>query len=390
MVSIQRQPTADTVMDALRQRFLLAVSALRAVLTCIGRVDRYHSLTSICCFVGEVGGKLRPGCIVNRLGQTVVMHHLIDREVFHRDDVKPVDDLAALLMGKIMAPIGNPFVHAAHDLAALPPLRRALRRCRELALRALQVVFVGAQKFWTGRAFSRREGGETQQPHINPHGFSSRRQWLRVHLAGNRDIPFASRPPAYRAGLRDTFQGAMLDDTHGSHLRQLQRAIGQLAPAAILRKGHRIISPIATETRVARFFAGFAAAEERLKSQINPHRHILQDLGMHLAQRWAVGFKLGQSRLLPIVAQRFLSFFPGFLTVSQEVVIEQATFFKLVLQQTRLFFRRFQSELHRFRHNREYSPKQRREQGLFAPIEGARSPLLISPCLKAGDLRMTC
>jgi hypothetical protein len=107
MVTIQGQPTAYALMDTLFQSFLLAMPTTRAVLARVGRVDRHILPTSICCFVGHEGGELRPCGILNTLRQTMIMHHLIDGQIFNGNHVEAIDDLAALLMGKISTSMSN-------------------------------------------------------------------------------------------------------------------------------------------------------------------------------------------------------------------------------------------------------------------------------------------
>ena len=161
MITIKGDAAADTLMDTYRQRFLLAMPTLRAVLACIGRVHRDVLPTSVCCFVGEVSGKLRPRGILNTLGQTVVMHHPVDRQIFDSDEVASVNDTPALLVTKIAPPIPNALMHARNNLATLPAFRRALWRSRKFALGTLQVFLISTQKLRARHLLTRREGGRS-------------------------------------------------------------------------------------------------------------------------------------------------------------------------------------------------------------------------------------
>lgn len=363
-------------MNTLCQCLLLPMSTARAVLAGIRRIDRYKRSTGPRCLVREKRSELRPGRILNTFGEAVIMHHLVDRQVFHGDDIEAVDHATTLLMGKIGAPIGNPFMDTRHNRAPFSTLRCALAGSREFPLRALQVLFIDAQKLGAGRVFARREGREAEQPHVNPDGFARPWQGLGFDFTGNRHIPLARRTAPDGARFRRAFKWAVLDNPQCTNLGQLQHAIHKLTAIPILRKGHRIIPSMTTKTRIARCFACFATAEEGFERQVDAHRHILQYLRVHVLQRGACCFQQRQGALLLIVRQRFLAFLVDRFAFCQQVVIKPAAFFKLALQQMRLFFGGLESVFHRFRHIKIIAQKQ----------EGNK-PLLISPGLKAGGLQ---
>jgi hypothetical protein len=82
MVAIETQPAAGTEMDPLRQWFELPMATAGTILRRVGRIDLHKRATSVCCFVGEEGMVLRPGRINNAFGQTVIMDHPIDGQVW--------------------------------------------------------------------------------------------------------------------------------------------------------------------------------------------------------------------------------------------------------------------------------------------------------------------
>lgn len=213
MITIQGQPAADTLMETLGERLLLPVSTLRTVLTRVGRVDCDVLPTSICCFVGHVSSELRPGRILNTLCKAMIVHHLVDRQVFNGNDVKAVDGFPTLLMGEVPTSVTDAFMHPSHDLAALHAFRRTFCRRRQFALGPLQVFLVSAQELWAWGFFTCRERRKAQQSDVNAYGFARRRQWLRFNLTDNRGIPLASRRTAQCAGFRGAFQRAMVRHT---------------------------------------------------------------------------------------------------------------------------------------------------------------------------------
>ncbi len=124
-------------MYALGQRFLVTMATRTTVLRGIRWVDCDELPTSICCFVGEKHRELGPRRILNAFGEAVMVHHRVDGQIFHGYHIESLDETVAFLVRKVGAPIGNPLMDSADDLAACPAFRRALDRRRQLALRAL-------------------------------------------------------------------------------------------------------------------------------------------------------------------------------------------------------------------------------------------------------------
>ena len=388
MVSVERQPTTWARVDALGQRLLLAMSTARTILAGVRRIDGDKRATGPCCLVREKRRELRPRRILNAFGEAMIVDHPMHRQIFHGKEITPIDQTAALLVRKVGASVSNPFIHTRHHLPALSACRRTLRGRRQLALRALQVLLVGAQELRTGCPLACRERRETPQAHVNAYGLARRWQWLGFHVTRDRDVPLPRRAPADDARFRCALQGAMLHHAQRANLRQLQHTLDQLTTVAVLRKGHRIIPPIPTEARIPRLgVASFAPPKVRLEGQVNPPRHVLQDVRMHGAECWAVRLQMWQSRLLPIVRQRLLSFLPPTFAFRKEVVVQATAFLQLTLQEVRLLLRGLHSVLHGGKHEVYYSPKPRRAQALFARIEGARRVLLLSPWIHPGGLR---
>ena len=54
------------------------------------------------------------------------MRHPVDRQVFHGNQVKAVDDAAAVLMGEVAAPPGDTLMHPRHHTAAFGAFWRPL------------------------------------------------------------------------------------------------------------------------------------------------------------------------------------------------------------------------------------------------------------------------
>ncbi len=96
------------MIQTLTQRHHLPMMASAANLRCIGRIYSHVQPTSFFRFAGELTEKGRPRRIMDALGQTMIMRHLIHAQVLNTDDTVGIDDLAACLMCEIFPPPGYP------------------------------------------------------------------------------------------------------------------------------------------------------------------------------------------------------------------------------------------------------------------------------------------
>jgi hypothetical protein len=64
----------------------------------------------------------------------MVMDHPVDMQVFHTDNPMGINDLAALLMGKVLPSPGDTLMHTGHGFAVLPAFRRAFGKFGVLSL----------------------------------------------------------------------------------------------------------------------------------------------------------------------------------------------------------------------------------------------------------------
>src|SRR5438552_7855937 len=96
---------AGTMKRPVGQGHALPMSTCRvaAILGRVGGVHGHVPPTGTCCLVGEESREHRPGRITDALGEAMVMHHAVHGDVFHRDDACTVDDLACLLVDKVVA-----------------------------------------------------------------------------------------------------------------------------------------------------------------------------------------------------------------------------------------------------------------------------------------------
>ena len=133
-VSIYLQSATGAGIGAVREGELLPMSTSRAVLTRIRGVHCHILSTGPCCLVRKKGGELTPRGVMNAFGQTMVMRHPVDRQVFNGDQIKLLDHATAVLVGEITPSPGATFMHAGDDLTPSCSLRRPLLFVRKAPL----------------------------------------------------------------------------------------------------------------------------------------------------------------------------------------------------------------------------------------------------------------
>src|SRR6476660_3776555 len=120
------------------------MATARAILTGVGGIHRHKLPTGPYCLVRKEAGELTPRGVMNALGQTVGVHHAIDRQILHRDQIKRVDDTMTVLMGEITTPPGNAFMDPRDHLPVFGALRRALLQLTVRALYLRQRLLLAA------------------------------------------------------------------------------------------------------------------------------------------------------------------------------------------------------------------------------------------------------
>src|SRR5262249_25500930 len=135
-VAVENDAATGTGIGTVSEGERLPMSTRRAVLTRLRRIHRHTRATGPCRLVRKEASELAPRRVLAALGQTVVVRHPVDREVFHGDQVNGVDDATAVLMGDVAPSPGDAFRRAR----ARAPVFGA-RRCPRLrlAVRALDL-----------------------------------------------------------------------------------------------------------------------------------------------------------------------------------------------------------------------------------------------------------
>ena len=165
------------------------MSTARAVLTRVGRIHGDISPTGPCCLVREKVRELAPRHVMDALGETMVVRHSVDRQILQGDQVKLVDDAAAVLMGEVAAPPGDPFMHPRHHTSAFGAFWRPLFLLGQAALCFGERLLLTTEEPRVGDLLPSAEGGKRLQAlHQCPPGTQSQAEALvpRTHTRSRR------------------------------------------------------------------------------------------------------------------------------------------------------------------------------------------------------------
>ena len=239
-------------MQTIRQSLSLPMTALRAVLRGIGRVDGDRYPTSFFRFVGQALPELRPCRVVNGFRKTTIMHHAIDSEVFNGDQAVVVHQPTRQLMRKVMALKPDTLMQPSYALTRLGTLRRPFLCLVELAIGLGQFFLFLAKEAWAGYLLAVRQGSElaSQSSSIpTASGLSGR---LRLYVADDGSIPLAGGTAARRAGFRRPCKVSVLTNLDQADLAQAQptRFKGK---AGVLWVGQAVVAPLPLVARKAGF-----------------------------------------------------------------------------------------------------------------------------------------
>jgi hypothetical protein len=370
--------TAGTIEYPHIQGHLLPMSTDAACLTRVGRVDSNRGPASFFRFAGEFPEKFRPRGISNALGQTRMVNHPVDVKVFHADHPKPINDLAALLMGKVVTSELDPLMHSCQDLAVLAPFRSAFRKLRMLPVHFGQGFLFLAEKAGVRYFFSIAEGGKGLESHINANLSSNRAKAFRLTLARKADIPLVGTATADSAGLDLPLDLAMVDHLDGANLGESYTVIMRDAKAT-LREGETVVAVMTLEAWVTWLFSMFSdTPEECLESQINPNGDILQDLGMHILQGKTFLFQHRKCINLSITTETFASLLIGNLAAFKQVIVQPTTLFKGFVELVKLFLGWIYPILKHFMHESILAQSRTCVNGFLR----LRAACLLSPWLK--------
>jgi hypothetical protein len=282
------------------------------------------------------------------------MHHPVSRQVLDGYQISLIDDAATALMCEVAPPPACTFMDARH----YPPAKRALKRSffhfDESALRLGKRLLLRTEEARVGDLLSRAKRREGSQPsvytHLLPSGWQRRRFGA---LAGKADVPLAGATPSDGRGLRRPLQRAMQEDLDQSDNGDADALVLSIKATTDwnLREGNAVISTCATTARLARRLAPLHATKEGLERRVKSDSDILQHLRVRACQRGSFAPEGRQDRLLVVQACCRLPLLPSRLALGEELIIQPAARFKLLIEEALLWCGRIQAVRERLTHN---------------------------------------
>ena len=275
-------------------------------------------------------------------------------------------------MNEILPFPGNAFMYSGDNLAAF--LSFFFFGFRQLALRLSQCLLFLAEKPGVSNVFTSRKGGERVKANINADSLVIFRQRSWLPFAGEHDIPFASRRTLNGTGFYVSFYRPMENNLDIAYFRKAQDVTVKTKTA--LRKGETIISSLATEARIPRFFARFNPAEKGFKGKVNTDSDILQDLRMYAGKGRTLFFEDRKTGCLSMVVDALLLFLPCFFAFSEKMVEQPTALFKPLVHYVNLFFSWVNPVFESFKHSvftrLNYTTSNEKIQAAFHPLTEVR------------------
>lgn len=352
MVTVKYEVTTGAGEDSIGKSELLSMTALRAILRSIAGIHCHKFSTSTFSLVGKTSNELAPASIGNGLSQAVIMQHTVGIDVFHTDHPKLAHNLMRKLVGKVRPSVSDAFMDMGYNLLGFSSFRCSLVQLRQLPLSLSQSLLASPEEARIGNSFASRERSKGFQTNINPNGFFGLWQRAIRYFSGQTDKPFTSRRSLNGTGANISCC-PMNDSLDIPNLGESDAII--LKRESKLRIGKAIIPTSAFETGIAWLLTCFYSSKERFESKVNPHSHILKDLGVDIGKALSSLFQLGYRNCLGVVIQGFLFLFPSVLAFLKQVVVEPVTLIQCRLHQMFLVRSRIEAILEGFKHQLYYS-----------------------------------
>ena len=379
------QTTARTIEYSLLKRHFLPMSARATVLRGIGWVDFDELVASFRRFACQLVKERRPCRVRYAFSQAVIVYHPVHVEVLYTDGAELVDNPSAVLMCEVLTTPLRAFVNSSNDLALMMPLFGTFLGFSQLPLSFCNSFLFLAKETRVRDLLPIGECCKRLEPDINTNLVWVLRQSLRFDFTGKTGIPFAGRGSGDSAGFGSPSHRPMKLDLDVPNLGENELPILDLASARDLGKGDAIVSAIAFETWIAWIFTSFYPSEEGLKSKIDTHGHVLQDLGVDILERRPLLFQDRIGLLLLIARDAIASLLIDALAFLKQMVIEPTTLFKRLVEQFLLFLRWEDSILKILKHTRILHVKCRVVNGRWYPC--AQAPRKEEPFIPMSEAR---
>jgi len=310
-------------MNANAQIFLDYLTAAATSLAGVAWIDLHDTTPGAFSLVRGELDKLVPCRVCDGLGETMILEHPAYVEIFKYDECKSIDQLAALLMGKVAALIRDAFVYVRDCLTPFAALWTAFLGGAQFLLSLCQPLFFGAKESRICNGFPVRQHGKFFQAHVYARRLGDDRQRLMLDFCREASEPFARSRAGNGERLYLALNRAMQLDFDLADFRQLEFA--RLDSKTGLRIGEAVVSSASAETRKAGFLACFDSAKESIKGFVQSPENVLQYLRVNHAEFGANRFDFWQLVLLIFIADGFVSDAPCVPALLQSGVVEFRT-----------------------------------------------------------------
>jgi len=286
---------------------------------------------------------------MNALGKTMVMHHPVHAQVFHRNHTEAVYDLSAFLVREIITLEGDTLMDTSNRFTMLTPFWGAFCQSGVLALYSCQCLLFLAKEMRVSDLFTGRERRKGFESNVN--AYLGRHIWQAFWFALNRKASI----PLARTALVDSERfdlaayRTVIDHFDAPHFGQRDAPVMRERKARLWER-EAIITVTTSKTRIAWGFTSTQPSEESFEGQIDTDRNMLQDLRMYSIQGWPFLFQYRECGLLSIKRETETRLLICFLALFQQMVIEPTTLFKGFIELPFLFLRWIYPVLKHFTH----------------------------------------
>ena len=274
MISI-KNTSASAGMHSFREFFLDDLATSRAALGRVAWINLDRQLTSVLSFVGCVSHKLIPCRVTDAFGKAVVSHHVLDRQVFERDEVVFVYQLPAELVRKVCTSIRSAFVDARDNPTRLASGQTSFHLRRKFTLCFGEIVLIVAKESRIVDLLAGAKCRKGSQSNIDPDLLPSFGQRDGFGFADNQHKPLART--VGKGHCFDLAFGRSVEDclNVADELKVTGKSFN-LAPITVGRIFNGLELPHAFEPWEASLLAGLHAAKECLIRLVQSAQRRLQ------------------------------------------------------------------------------------------------------------------
>lgn len=296
--------------------------AAAALLTCVSGIDSHDADTGAFSLVFQRVQEATPSGILNRTGQTVVLDHPFDVQVFHSDKPIATNQAQCGLVTMLMSQVCNASVSSAQLFDGLSSVLSAPPLSTDGPLLPSQLGKFISEKARIWHVFAIGCGQEVLQPNVYADRWVL--AWLNLDFA--KVTRKDSKPAVGFALDRDRLDLA-LDlpvhlDFHGSDCLNTQLAVNQLNAVSVGRELHRLELALVFEPRITWLFAGLDAAKESLEGFVEPSEGCLTATEVQLGKLDALLTEAFEKSGLVSIEDVFSVAFPGSFSMVQRVVVD--------------------------------------------------------------------